>query len=133
VLASIKKSDMKKFIVQTVLFLTFALSYTVSSAQTGAASSCPKKGTAECPMIKDCPKKGTADCPYAASTASLVKLEKADCPLVGTAECPLEKCPLKGTADCPLTKNAMKATYASYTAVAKNDEDNLPSCCKKRN
>lgn len=81
---------MKKFIVQTMLVLGFALSFGFGYSQTPTAS-CPKKGTAGCPLIKNYLLKGTIDCPYTITTASLVtKNVKADCPLAGTADCPIE-------------------------------------------
>jgi hypothetical protein len=123
---------MKKFIVQTMLLLGFVLGYSFSYAQTPAAV-CPKKGTADCPLVKDCPKKGTKDCPYTASlTSTSANSAKTDCPLKGTPECPLVNCPLKGTADCPLVKAASKVSYASYkTVVKKKDDADLPPCCRK--
>jgi len=124
---------MKKFIVQTMLVLGFVLSYGFSYAQTPTAI-CPKKGTADCPLVKNCPKKGTKDCPYAVSTASLVtKNLKADCPLQGTAECTIENCPLKGTPNCPLVKNTTKVSYAVNKTVANKSEEDLPACCRKAN
>jgi len=122
---------MKKFIVQTLLVLGFVLSYGFSYAQTPIAS-CPKKGTADCPLIKNCPKKGTKDCPYLVSTASFVtKNVKADCPLQGTAECTIENCPLKGTVNCPLAKNTTNVSYTVNKTVATKSEEDLPPCCRK--
>lgn len=89
---------------------------------------CPKKETADCPLIKDCPKKGTADCPLIKSDNTTASKELANCPLAGTPECPLIKnCLKKGTADCPYA-NANKTTG---TASITKDED-LPPCCKKK-
>ena len=120
---------MKKFIVQTMLVLGFVLSYGFSYAQTTA--SCPKKGTADCPLVKNCPLKGTEDCPYAVTALNVTKNAMVNCLLAGTADCPIEKCPLKGTKDCPLVKNTTKFSYASMKTVVNKSEKDLPPCCRK--
>ena len=119
---------MQKFIVKAVLILSFVIGYNFSYAQNSVAN-CPKKGTADCPLIKNCALKGTKDCPYTATALNVSKTEMKNCPLAGTPDCPLAKCPLKGTANCPLVKNNSKASFASNSKTEK--EDNLPPCCKK--
>ena len=123
-----KKTNMIKFIVQTFLLLGFVLSYNFSYAQT---FNCPKKGTADCPIVKNCPKKGTKDCPYALTASSGIESTKAHCPLAGTADCPIVNCPLKGTPNCPLVKKANTVSYAVNKTVANKRGEDLPSCCRK--
>lgn len=118
---------MRKFIVKSVLILSFVIGYNFSYAQNSVAN-CPKKGTVDCPLVKNCPLKGTKECPYSVTALNTSKSQLKNCPLAGTADCPLVKCPLKGTANCPLVKNS-KASFASNKKAAK--EDNLPPCCKK--
>ncbi len=124
---------MKQFIVRALFLLGLAFSIGNSYAQTSIAN-CPKKGTADCPLVKNCPKKGTKDCPYTASFASLsTNSAKADCPLKGTPDCPLIKnCPMKGTAHCPLVKLESGASHAAKITSAKKKADaDLPACCRK--
>ncbi len=113
-----------------MLLLSFVLGYGFSYAQISTAT-CPKKGTADCPMVKNCPKKGTKDCPYAVSASNISKNATANCPLAGTADCPLEKCPLKGSPNCPLVKITNNFSYALYKPEAKTKDKDLPSCCRK--
>jgi len=114
----------------TFLFLAmlvYGLGYSQSCCDKKLAE-CSKKGTADCPIIKDCPKKGTADCPYIKADNSSASAEMANCPLKGTADCPLIKnCPKKGTADCPYTRSE-----ASTTAAVSKTEGEIRACCKKK-
>ncbi len=129
-----QNQTMKKFIVQTMLLLGFVFSYQLSYAQT-PATACPKKGTVDCPLVKNCPKKGTKDCPYAVSTVSNVsKNVNVDCPYKGTDKCPLVKCPLRGTPACPLVNaNGIVSFASNKTAAKSKEEDDLPPCCRKAN
>jgi hypothetical protein len=125
---------MKLLIVRSLLLVGMALGFSTSYGQTSVAN-CPKKGTADCPIVKNCPKKGTKDWLYTASFASQsTNAAKAEnCPLKGTLDCPLIKnCPKKGTAECPLVKMESTASYAAKKTIAnKKDDADLPACCKK--
>jgi len=125
---------MKQFIVRILFLFGIVLGFCTSYGQTSVAN-CPKKETADCPIVKNCPKKGTKDCPYTASFASQsTNAAKAEnCPLKGTPDCPLIKsCPKKGTAECPLVKMESTASYAAKKTIAnKKDDADLPACCKK--
>lgn len=116
-------------ILKVVVLFIAMLTYDVGNAQTCCSkkiADCPKKGQADCPLIKDCPKKETADCPYNKSENKTASKELANCPLAGTPECPLIKnCPKKGNADCPYANSGK--TTASITK-----DENVPACCKKK-
>lgn len=125
---------MKQAVIRTIFLMAVIFGFGVSYGQTGIAT-CPKKGTADCPLVQNCPKKGTKDCLYTTTLAGQTKVaaEFAACPYRGTAECPLLKnCPLKGTPDCPLTKKESGTSYASKKAAVKKKTDaDLPACCRK--
>ena len=95
---------MRKIILKTVVVLGLILTYGLSNGQT-AIENCPKKGTAQCPLVNK--SQGTETVNQTASTENmLVSDELANCPFAGTPDCPLIKnCPKKGTADCPYTKS----------------------------
>jgi len=117
-------------ILRSLIFAMFLFASGLVSAQ--QVAECDKMSAAECALMANCPKKGTADCPmvHSASLASADAKALADCPKKGTADCPLIKnCPKKGTADCPYAKTSDRSLASNSVKAAAE----LPSCCKKVN
>lgn len=115
-----KHTSMLKATFLTLAMLICNLVFSQTCCEKELAN-CPKKGTADCPIIKKCIKEGKMD-----QSAAAAELDK--CPQKGTADCPLIKnCPKKGTADCPYTKQGGTAAVPTGKKEAE-----LPACCKKK-
>lgn len=118
-----KNSILKISLVFLGMFL-FSLTANAQSCCSKKLDNCPKKGTAECPIMNACDKKGKADCPLIQQNQACASADLKSCPLAGTPECPLIKnCPKKGSPDCP---------YAIKDKATASNNKNVPACCKKK-